>query len=34
MDKSKAYIAFEMLLEGIEEILNMIRKQTDEHLHA
>jgi hypothetical protein len=23
-----------MLLEGIEEILNMIRKQTDEHLHA
>jgi GTP cyclohydrolase I len=23
-----------MLLEGIDEILNMIRKQTDEHLHA
>jgi len=34
MDMNKVNRAFEMLLEGIDEILNMIRKQTDEHLHA
>jgi len=34
MDMNKVNRAFEMLLEGIDEILNMIRQQTDEHLHA
>jgi len=34
MDMNKVNRAFEMLLEGLDEILNIIRQQTDEHLHA
>jgi uncharacterized protein YoxC len=34
MDKDEVYIAFELLLEEIEKAVNMISKQTDEHLHA
>jgi restriction system protein len=34
MDMNKVNRGFKMLLEGLDEILNMIREQTDEHLHA
>jgi phosphopantetheine adenylyltransferase len=34
MDIDKVNRGFKMLLEGLDEILNIIRQQTDEHLHA
>ncbi|MFZ8861382.1 MAG: winged helix-turn-helix domain-containing protein [Thermocrinis sp.] len=34
IDMNKVNRAFERLLKEIDEILNMIREQTDEHLHA
>jgi hypothetical protein len=34
MDMNKVNRGFKMLLEGLDEILNMIREQTNEHLHA
>jgi hypothetical protein len=34
MDMNKVNRGFKMLIEGLDEILNIVRQQTDEHLHA